>query len=318
MKTDERTVHFYDLILDSHTGSREITSPACTDLEKILIRLFNAKPIGHAIVKTGSIIVNVTDWTYDPSNGSHKLLLNRADRNVSDITFRDFNSNLTRRAGKTKIEGVESSAHIIIKISPNKRSALVLMTAGAGVTAQVIERLFYQLTTALKKTAGNDDIFTFSHPSGERDKKGNPVTYRVNYRYECVGHKSTVLDDALRNGTFLSMDLIAHEHLQFDNGGNLQIEEQSISVKAASPSLLTAAGLINAVKSFLKNSPLQQYDNARIRYKGDGGDPQTTTLKTNDLDAAFTRKQKIQLPNSVDSQQIKLHPEIIAAMEKLL
>ncbi|MEO8118021.1 MAG: hypothetical protein ABI606_01705 [Rhodoferax sp.] len=318
MKTKERTVHFYDLILDSYTGSDGISRPACADLEEILSRMVAAKPIGHPIVKARTIVMDVADWEYDKPRKFHRILINRADSNVSDVTFRDFNSNRIRKAGKTKVEGVESSAHIIVKPKSDKRSALVMMTAGAGVTAQMLERLFTQLTTALKDATGNSDLFAFPHPSNERDSKGMTVTYKVNYKYECLGHKSTVLDDALRNGTFLSMELIAHEHSAFDTGGNLQINEQSISIKAATPSLLTAAGLINAVKAYMKNSPAKQYDNARIRYKGDGGDPQTTTLKTNELDAAFTRKQKVELASEVEAQQTKLHPDIIAAMEKLL
>lgn len=318
MKTTERTVHFYDLKLDSYTGTSGIERPACVDIDVLLSHIVDSKPIGHAIYKSGNILVDVADWAHDVNTGCHKILINRADRNVSDITFRDFNSNKTRKAGKTKQEGVEFSSHIIIKPNADKRSALVLMTIGSGVTAQLIDRLFTQLTSELKDVPKHVDLFCFTHPSAERDAKGRPVTYRVNYKFECLGHKSTVLNDALKNGTFISMELIAHEHRAFDAGGNLQIEEQSICVKAATPSLMTAAGLINAVKAYMKNSPPQQYDNARIRYKGDGGEPQTTTLKTNELEAAFTRRQKIHLPSEVEAQQTKLQPEIIAALEDLL
>jgi len=318
MKTNERTIHFYDLILDSHTRSVGIPRPACIDLDKLLTRFLSNKPIGHQIVKTNNIIIEVADWIYDSGTQCHQLLINRADRDVSDITFKDFKSNNRRKAGKTTLEGVEASAHLIIKPNADKRSALILMTVGAGVTVLAVERLCLQLTKILKDDDTNIDIFEFAHPSNERDSKGNPVTYRVNYKYECVGHKSTVLDDALRNGRFLSMDLIAHQQKAFDAGGNLQIEEQSICIKAAVPSLLTAAGLINALKSFQKQNPNQQYDDARIRYKGDNGDPQTTTLPTNDLDAAFTRKQKVHLTSAVEAQQTSLHPDIIAAMHKLL
>lgn len=318
MKTKERTVHFYDLILSSYSGAEGIARPACADLDAILSRLSKANPIGHMIVNNRSIIMCVADWKFDKTLMCHKILINRADSNVSDVTFRDFKSNLIRKAGKTKVEGVECSAHIIVKPKPDKRSALLMMTGGAGVTSQRLDSLFTQLTTALKDDPASIDLFAFGHPSNERDAKGNLVTYKVNYKYECVGHKSAVLDDALRNGAFLSMDLIAHEHRAFDTGGNLQIEEQSISIKAVNPSLMTAAKLINSVKAYLKNAPPQQYDNARIRYKGNNGDPQVTTLSTNDLDAAFTRRQKIELANDVEAQQTKLNPDIISAMEKLL
>lgn len=318
MKTKERTIYFYDLTLTSYTGSDGVSSPACADLSEILSRMLAANPIGRAIVRNQTILMDVADWKYDKVKKYHQILINRADSSVSDVTFRDFQSNKTRKAGKTKVEGVEFSAHIIVRPNPDKCSALVVMTAGAGVTATVLDRLFKDLTLTLKDDVANADLFVFAHPSSERDSKGNPVTYKVNYKYECLGHKGTILDDALRNGTFLSMDLIAHEHRKFDAGGNLQIKEQSISVKADTPSLMTAAGLINAVKAYMRSSPPVQFDNARIRYKGESGEPQTTTLKTNELDAAFTRRQKIDLPIDVEAQQTQLHPQIIAAMEKLL
>lgn len=317
MKTKERTVHFYDLILSAYTASKGI-SPACADLNDILSRLRKAGPIGYEIAKNQSIVMCVADWSFDTKLQCHKILINRADSTVSDVTFRDFTNNLTRKAGKKKVEGVECSAHIIVQPRDDKRSALVMMTGGAGVTSQTLDRLLSQLTTGLKNDAANISIFEFSHPSGERDAKGNPVTYKVNYKYECVGHKSAVLDDALRNGSFLSMDLIAHEHRAFDAGGNLQIEEQSISITAVNPSNMTGASLIKSVKAFMNNKPPLQYDNVRIRYRGNNGDPQVTTLSTNDLEAAFTRRQKIELANDVEAQQTKLNPDIISAMEKLL
>lgn len=114
------------------------------------------------------------------------------------------------------------------------------------------------------------------------------------------------------------MELVAHEFSNFDAAGNLTVQEQSISVKATNPKLLTAAGLKNAVKRFLKSEPQYQFDDLRIRYKDAMGKDRATTLKTNDLDAAFTRKETVELSMEVDAQQSKLSSVVVAALEKLL
>jgi hypothetical protein len=318
MKTDERTVYFYDLVLSAHAQFEGIVNASGADLSEILALIAKLKPLNYEITKPNSkVAVVVSDWQHDTKKGIHKILINRADCDVSDVAFRDFSSKKIRKAGKTKIEGVEYSSHIIIKPRSDNRTALMLMTMGAGVTAVLVDRMLSQLTKNLD-LAANKSLFNFAHPSAQRNARGEPFTYKVKYSYQSNGHKGSALEDALTTGTFISMDLIAHEFSSFDSGGNLHVEAQSISVKANVPKLLTAAGLINAVKAFMGNKPAQQYDNARIRFKTADGSDQTTTLDTNDLDAAFTKKQKVMLDVDVESQQTKLNANIITAMEQLL
>lgn len=287
-------------------------------MKSVLAALTASKPKGHALVERGDVMIEVADWKYDPAKGYVKILINRADRNASDVAFKHFKTKHIRKGGKTNDEGVDYSAHIIIKPHATEPRALVLMTMGAGVTALMVERMFNVLTRKLKGSAVSPLLFAFPHPSGEQDFKGSPAMYKVRYRFECVAHKGAMLDDALRNGEFLSMELIAHEYSGFDVGGNLQIKRQSLSVGAANPAMVTGAALKNAIRHFFSKKPAHQYDSARVSYKGSAGDTHTATLQTNDLDAAFTRKQVISLPTPVEQQQSGFSPVVIAEMEKLL
>lgn len=318
MKTRERTVHFYDLLMKSTTRSDGITSPGCADLPLILARIAKAKPKGTEIVKRRSVLTELADWHHDAATSSYQLLINRADANVSDVAFRDLTSRSFRKAGKTKLEGIEASSHIIVRPNADRRTALVLMTMGAGVGSGVVERLINTLTRELERNAQNSDLFNFAHPSGERDARGIPVTYKVRYSFECVAHKDVVLDDALKSGEFVSMELIANKFEAFDQGGNLHIEKQSVEIKAGKPSLISGAGLVNAIRSRMRQQGAQQYEEARIRYKNATGADRVTTLRINQLDAAFTRKELIEFTTDVDAQQLTLSPTVISAMKALL
>jgi hypothetical protein len=318
VRTKERVVYFYDLLIESYTGADGIKNAASADLRDLLARILQSRPIGHAIASRGTVRVDVADWKFAAGQGTHRVLINRADKTLSDVAFRDFDSRKVRKGGKTKAEGIEASCHVIMRPNKDGRSALVLLTAGAGVTRETVERLIAQRVRQLAKSEANDDLFAFRHPSGEKAANGAPATYRVRYKVECVAHKSKQLDEALKHGGFVSLDLIAPEYDKFDAGGNLRINASSISIKADNPTLVTAAGLVNAVKSYLKKTPKNAYDSARIRYKADGNNTSTVTLNTNDLDSAFSRKERVELSTEAEAQQEKLEPIVIAAMESLL
>lgn len=317
MDTRERVVHFYDVLLKSSTRAKDIPNPSCAGLADILARFASLRPAGKPLHNGKAVMIELADWRIDPSTGLVLALVNRADRDVSDVTFKDFNTRSSRKGGKTKTEGIENSCHVLIQPNSDGRSALMLMTMGAGVSFQYVSRMLNEFARQLSK-AGHDDLFEFPLPSGERDSKGKPLTYRVRYAFECVAHKSTVLDDAVKGGRFVSMDLISHGISAFDAGGNLQIEERVLSIKEARPGYVTGAKLKRAVADFLKGKKVAEFDDLRIRYKSATGPTRTATLAVRDLDQAFTRKELITFDVDVEAQQTRLSPTVVAAMKTLL
>jgi hypothetical protein len=318
MKTRQRTVHFYDVQLFSHTLAEGIANPSCVDLSTLLVEMTTAKPKGTMVVDGRVVQVRLEDWQVDATRGCYLLLLSRADRDVSDVAFRDFSTRSLRKGGKTKVEGIEASSHVVIQPRADGRTALVLITMGAGVNIEHVCRALAELTKTLS-TKGKDKLFHFPHPSGERDPKGAPKTYKVRYRFESVAHKSSMLDDSIRAGRFVSMDLIAHTRSAFDSGGNLQVEEKTLTIKESKTGFLGGVAAIkNALAFHAKSHPKDHYDELKVRYKNDHGDVRSTTFAINDLDQAFTRKEVVELDSDVESQQSSISPTVIAAMLKLL
>lgn len=314
MNLRQRTVHYYEVVLRSWTRVESIKSPGCCDLRDLLARV---DPRAVKDLKLGGhrqLTVELAEWKEDKQSGTFWGLINRADANVSDIALRDLNTRKVRKAGKLRHEGIESSAHVLIAPHSDGRRALILLTMGAGVSMLTLEKMFKEVGRTVLSDPANDDLSMFDHPSGERKKDGSPTQYRVHYSFDVLAHKGQILDDALRNGQFASMELVAHEHEKFDAGGNLQITQQSVHVKAANPAIVSAAALVKAVKSHLRGSPSYQYDKLKIQYKNDTGEPASATLKINELDAAFTKKVSIHFDTDVEQQQTSISMTVMTEL----
>ena len=322
MKVKSRSVHFYDLVLSSRTRVPSIANPSCCSLEELLQRLGTVSPSGTEVIKRATYTIEVADWANDSASCGYAMLLNCADRDVSDIALKDFSTRVRRKAGKTIQEGIEESCHVLIKPGADGRRALLLMTMGSGVTFSAVEKALRELIKAVKAKSSNDDLFRFPEPTGAMLDAKTPVTYAVDYSVQLVAHKGTALDDALTHGSFVSMELISHAFKNFDAGGNLQEERQSVFVTAAKSKVgsLTASLVKKAIRTFVKQHATTdlQYDNVRIAYTAPDGQIHHNTLQTNDLDQAFTKRVSIELQKPVDAQQLKLSETVLSAMRELL
>jgi hypothetical protein len=261
------------------------------------------------------LTVELADWDSHKVSNTFWALINRADADRSDITLRDLKTRAVRKAGKLRHEGIESSAHTLIAPHADGRRALILMTMGAGVSMVTLEKMFRELGKVVLGDAANDDLSLFNHPSGEREKDGSQKKYRVHYSFDILAHKGQLLDNALKSGRFSSMELVAHEFKKFDAGGNLQITQQTVLVKAGNPGTITASNLVQSVKTYLRGQPSHQFEKVKIQYKNDAGDPSTATFDINDLDAAFTKRESIHFDTDVEAQQSSISNTV---MEQLL
>ncbi len=314
MKPRQRTVHFYDLTIKSHT-KKGIKNPNCCSISQMLSSI---KPKGREIYKNSHISIEVSDWKYDSKRDTYSCLVNRADSSLSDVAFKDFPTKNRRAAGKKKTEGIEYSCHIIIKPQSDPRKALMLMTMGSGVTYIAIEKMFRFFSTELKALGKHQHLFDFPLPSGELDANGKPSTYSVNYGFTATGHMSALLDEVLNTGVFQGMELVADRITKFDSGGNLLIDAQSIHVAASNAKTITGAVVKNAIGKWKKTPEGSDYKLARISYKAPDGATKQTTFDINNLDAAFTRKENVELDIEVEGQQTVLNETILSAMRKLI
>lgn len=316
----KRTVHFYDLRIESNSRSAVI-NPACAPLPE-LFKCFDAvvskAKLPMLIKKSSQQRTVLVDWAYNTQCGCYELLLSRANAALSDVALRNMQTLALRKAGKTKLDGIEVSAHVLLRPNADGRSALVLLTVGAGISMTDVAAMMRQMARTASKLKLHPHLFYFDDPSGAKGPDGLPLQYKVGYSFEGYGHKGQTLDQALRTGEFESLELIAPEHGRFDAGGNLQFAERVLKVKSALPKAVTGAGIRNAIRNYSQSPDGAIYDKLRIHYKTPAGASTSAMLAVNDLDSAFTLKEHIEFDADVDAQDVKLSPLILSKMQPLL
>ena len=315
---DRRTVHFYEIEMQSWTRSA-VERPAKTTFPRML-ECFNALKVALPVEVSKRKLArsSLVDATYDATNGWYELLLNKADAAVSDVAFRDLDTAQMRKAGKTKTEGIEISSHVMVRPNSDGHTATVLLTMGAGVAVKDVAALLKMLSQRASRLPAHRELFYFDNPSGARDEHGHPEQYRVSYRFVPSAYKSQTLANALRFGMFENMELIAHEDRDFDSGGNLKIEQEVVKVTAELPAQVTGAGIVNAVRNYLKKPGAEHFDTLRVRYKTPTGASTSTTLEVAGLDNAFTQKETIRFSSEVEAQESQLSQTVLNEMRKLM
>lgn len=316
----KRTVHFYEIHVHS-SAKVDIQNPSCaplTDLLKCFAGLATRNKLPQTIRKSSHLHTVLADWHHDNHNDCYQLLISKANAALSDVALRDLGTKRLRMAGKTRVEGIEISAHILLRPNADGKTAVVLLTMGAGVAAKDIEVLLRSMSRLASKRSRNKALYWFDDPSGAKDAKGKPIQYQVQYRFVAHAHMGQTLTDALQSGEFDSMELIAPVRSQFDAGGNLQITERSLSVQAVLPKTVTGATIRNAIRKFRTQPDAAIFSRLRIHYKTIAGKKTSATLDLNNLDAAFTLKEQIEFDTDVEAQQEVLSPTIVDGMKLLL
>jgi len=316
----KRTVHFYEIHVHAYSKSG-IQNPSCAPLPVLLncfAGLATASKLPQTVRKSSQVHTVLSDWNYDQASNSYQLLISKANAALSDVALRDLKTAKLRKAGKTKAEGIEVSAHILLRPNANGKTATVLLTMGAGVASKDVEVLLRGLSRMASKLPKNKTLYWFDDPSGAKDDKGKPKQYEVHYGFAAYSHMGQTMTEALRTGEFTSMELVAPVRSQFDAGGNLQITERTLTVHADLPKTVTAAGVRNAIRHFQKQPDASIYSKLRIHYKTVSGKTTSATLELNHLDAAFTLKEQIDFTMDVEAQQESLCPAIVDGMKTLL
>lgn len=316
----KRVVHFYEIHLQANTRSA-VTRPSTASLPDLLAcfqRLAGPRSLPFSVGSSSKVRTNLVAWRYDVAGDHYELLLNRADVAVSDVALRDFQTSGLRTAGKTRVEGIEVSAHVIVRPNANRQTALVLLTMGAGIGPGNLERLFRSLAKAAGRLSANRHLYSFDDPSGAVNGGGQRLQYKVHYGFAVYGHQGQNLQNALHHGQFESMELIAHERAQFDSGGTFHTEKRTLKLEASVPRTVTAASVFNAVRNYFGQANAEQFDQLRVQYKTPAGKSTSAMLDIANLDAAFTLKEHIQLDTDVQEQQNALNEPILRLMRPLL
>lgn len=314
MKSRERTIYFYDVRINATTRSAGITAPSCISmLEAIrLIAKLDLKGRHGAFKRGEKELYQIQDVKVDRTTGEVQLLINHADRTLADPVFKHFESRRIRPAGKEPIEGIDVSAHVLLRPSQSDPyAALLLVTYGSGVTAKFIEWLLGKLMDIAAGNTKNKRHFEFRHPSGEAGK-----SYRVSYKFECLGHKSQQLKEDLARGHLQTVELISHETANIDTGGGFIVSAQSLSIKPVATVKPTFGTLVQAI-SAVTASTKKNFDSVRVRFKDAADNQREELFPANDLEAAFIRKERLKFETDLPSQNTVINTTIMNAMIEL-
>ncbi len=314
MKSRERTIYFYDVLVSSTTRNKGIEVPTCVSFREVikLITSLDLSGKDGAFKKGANELFQIQDHKFNRSVGDLELLINHADKSLADPVFKDFVSRHTRKAGKKPLEGIDISTHVLLIPSrTNPYSALLLITFGSGVTANFVEKMLEKLMALASGRPENKKFFEFRDPSGEAD-----ATYAVKYKFSCVGHKSQHLSDALSKGTLQGVELIAHQTGGIDAGNSFVSVAQTLTIKPLSTVKPSLTMMVSAIKS-VTSSTGKNFDSVRVRFKDASETTREELFATNDLEAAFVKKERLKFNTDIPSQHTAINRGIMDAMRAL-
>jgi len=149
----------------------------------------------RAYSKDSSRLMWCSDLTEDDCY--YRMLLQVGDKNVSGVSFLDFQTLKTRDVDKEEDEGGHYAAHVMVKKTANQHGQhLILIEKVPGIYLSSVKAHFGWVCNSVRyeKEAQDDD--------GDI-KRFKPV-------YEIDGHQSKTIREALRRGTLQDIEFISH------------------------------------------------------------------------------------------------------------
>lgn len=285
----ERWVYFYDYKFTPYPkGSNNIPlKDLLSGLETLVDNNEAVKFYNHMTSALRITSMDVTD------EKTITLLIQLADKNISDPAFSDIEKGNLRVVEKAIGEGVAITAHIIISCEPymNRNIYLVTIEKVPGINSA---RIASFLTAIFKIIRNNENIRV-------KDEKGKN---RIHFpQITASGHTSESLKSDLEHGTLRGFEFISYDTSEndgFDEETYLKPRERSLKIGVSRFESGEAAWKIikSAANVFNKNN----YDRMRVNVRKEESD-RWVEADVNDLEStAFVRHEKISLENEIKSQ----------------
>lgn len=312
MDPRERTVSFFDLRVESKFRS--------SDAEPAPVPMIDALDIAHAMWRTqhpvlgkGKVQIALDDWVIDGRDQC--LVFNRADASLEDIPLKDLQTRKRRMAGKTVNEGIDLTAHVLIRLGRAKHSAAtLLMTGGSNLQSAKISTFLGLLFRAAKAIPKYKEHFRRPHPSGEKD-----AFLPLHSKFRLDGHESQLLEDILRKGQLSGVQLIADASDDLDTERTFVVTEKILSLDLKTPgSPLSVRKMREAIRS-ASTILGDGVDRARLSYRPPGHKhSQTQTIPVAELEQAFVRKDRIRFDFPIQPLYEHVQPHIMDKLRRLL
>lgn len=290
----ERVVSFYDLRFFSKIYGQkdQLALIPIEDALKIAHEMWRSDPLTRG---RGSIQVTLDDWKQSPTQGEHHIVINRADASMEDIPLKDTKTKVRRMAGKTIDEGIDLTAHILIKLTAaGQYTATLLMTGGSSLPSAEVGNYLSLLFRQAKKSAKYKHHFSRPHASGEAGK-----SISVTHHFELNSHPSVSLQEILKRGELQGLEVISIAHSALDAEKKFTIAQKSVKLNLVNPG---EPMLVSIFKKAIGSAGRELGDkptHAKLTYRPDGQQAQTTTLPVNDLEQVFVKKERIKFAHPI-------------------
>lgn len=278
-------------------------------MENVMRLLFPRQQNGDSvkIIRNETAAIRITDMQFDDENKTVCLLLQYADKTVSDPVFSNLETGALRVEPKLAGEGVAISSHMLISLEPNisnRNEYLTLLEDVPGIGRTKIEPF---ITSELK--------MVFS----DQFKDSNSKTRRYRPIVEMEGHMAQSLQDGLKTGYIQGVDLVRYgKKADFDEPTYTTDISYSVKINCVKSSGNVAMQFLARLKEKAK---AQDYSEMRVRYKRKEGKQQTvpvSTAREDALDAVFSKMELIKVDESLPQCSPKIRADVLLKMTSLL
>lgn len=309
-----REVIFIDILLSAkpaEIGAIQSLSWFCKKIYEIYNDKETARFSKNNTKKTRIAEMSVVD----AGSSSATLLLHMNDRNGSDASFCDIDTDEHRVEEKGETEGRPETVHLLLKFAPeagNKNRYQALLEVNAKINRAEVERyLNWMLRKVAKK---HRDNFLYDSPSGNKKNK-----VRVNPVCEIQGHLSAEFERELAAGKLHGMKLLSREKKHLAVGETPLVKPEYAEVKLM---LLDKSDRLAVFRDALRIGKNADYSAARIAFSSPDGVPHNVEVDTdtgNVRNDGFIKKNRIPSGNVVfKDAEMAINPLIESCMKTWL
>ncbi|HCT9717881.1 TPA: hypothetical protein ACXIB4_002653 [Proteus mirabilis] len=300
-----RWLSFYEFIITpTHEDAPLIPM---TEIAPKLESLFYS---GDAIrmYSSGNRAMRISDCRYDRGNGILTLLIQLADKRVSDPVFSDLQSGTLRVEPKLDGEGIAVSCHVVIKTEPSITSVnfyKAIVEVVPGITRSVFEPFL----KAMLKDAYKEEVFTSNINNRE---------YQLRPALKVVSLVSRTLEESLAGSSLVGMRLVKTSvRNEMDQNPYTEVRERSLKLGIKrQPDRGERGRLIETIKGAALEDG---YNKLIINYRKDGRQSSLDLeIRENAADQLFTKLEKVILPDGIAQCEESIHNDIAARMISLI
>ncbi|HEK2033337.1 MULTISPECIES: hypothetical protein [Gammaproteobacteria] len=300
-----RWLSFYEFIITpTHDDAPLIPM---TEIAPKLESLFNS---GDAIrmYSGGNRAMRISDCRYDRDNGLLTLLIQLADKRVSDPVFSNLESGALRVEPKLDGEGIAVSCHVVIKTVPSATSVnfyRAIVEVVPGITRSVFEPFL----KAMLKDAYDGEMFTSSINNKE---------YQLRPTLKVASLVSKTLEESLAGSSLVGMRLVKTSVIdEMDQNPYTEVRERSLKLGIKrQPSRGERGNLIEMIRGVALEDG---YNKLIINYRKDGKQSSLDIeIREDATDQLFTKLEKVILPDGIAQCEEFIHNDLTTRMSTLI